>query len=115
MSNKSILASNKFIDWTAKVSDNYSLPSYERKGYTLAFRNEDDNYTKSYEEDLGQEPTDEILESYSLQDVINKYRVSPEYKNIKLAPTGDIFRVRKSTRCFITLGVGLHGANTLHQ
>lgn len=95
MSNKSILASNKFVDWTAKVSDNYSLPAYEKKGYTLAFRNEDDNYTKSYEEDLGQEPTDEIIESYSLQDIIDKYRVSPDYKNIRLAQTGDIYSGKK--------------------
>lgn len=95
MSNKSILASNKFVDWTAKVSDNFSLPSFEKKGYTLAFRNEDDNYTKTYEEDLGQEPTDEIVESYSMQDVIDKYRVSGDYKNIRLAPTGDIYSGKK--------------------
>lgn len=115
MSNKSILASNKFVDWTAKVSDNYSLPAYEKKGYTLAFRNEDDNYTKSYEEDLGQEPTDEIIESYSLQDIINKYRVSPDYKISDWPKPGISIQVRKSTLCSIIQDAVPHGTNIRHQ
>lgn len=91
-SNSDIINSKQYIDWSDKVAEIYSIVAGEERSYSLEYANENNNYTPSKVDDLGQAEIDpSIITCYSYEDMFRKFQVSPNYINVQIAQTRNIY------------------------
>lgn len=93
-SNKSIVSSLEFLDWTAKTSDLYSCTIEAGKKYSLKFKNEPDDYGEKYSDDPDEEP-ENVYSYMTMKEILAKIKQSPGYVLAKHLPTGDVFSGKK--------------------
>lgn len=94
-SNKSILTSSRFFDWTDKISDIYSCSVKEGQSYTLRFQNEPDNYANKYSDEPGEEAVDSVQEWPTMTEVLSAMMLAKDYINVRHTPSGDVYSGKK--------------------
>ncbi|WP_418166702.1 hypothetical protein [Alistipes putredinis] len=91
-SNKDIINDKTFINWSDKVAEIYSIVAGEESGYSLEYANENNNYTPSKVDDLGQAEIDpSIATCYSYEEMFRKFQTSANYINVQIAKTRNIY------------------------
>ena len=91
-SNKDIINDKTFINWSDKVAEIYSIVAGEESGYSLEYANENNNYTPSKVDDLGQAEIDpSIVTCYSYEEMFRKFQTSANYINVQIAKTRNIY------------------------
>lgn len=93
LSNKEVLLDNNVIDWSDKVSDEFSLSVEPSSSYIFGFANdsEENTYTADKENYVSTNDAGSIYECLTINEILNKIRFSKDYVAVKYLATGDMY------------------------
>lgn len=90
--NKDIINDKTYIDWSGKVAEIYSIVAGDESGYSLEYANDNNNYTPSKVDDLGQAEIDpSITTCDNYEEMFRKFQDSSNYINVQIAKTRNIY------------------------
>lgn len=93
LSNKEVLLDDNVIDWSNKVSDEFSLSTEPSSSYTFGFANDSDEntYTADKENYVSNNEGGNIVECLTINEVINTMKNSEDFVAVKYLATGDMY------------------------
>lgn len=95
--NREVLADNTIIDWTDKVSDEYSLSREEESSYSFGYSNDDSENTYTTESESSGTDSGSIVDVGTMLDVIQTIENSSDYVAVRNLATGDMYSGKKMT------------------
>lgn len=95
--NREVLADNTIIDWTDKVSDEYSLSREEESSYSFGYSNDDSKNTYTTESESSGTVSGSIVDVGTMLEVIQTIENSSDYVAVRNLATGDMYSGKKMT------------------
>lgn len=95
--NREVLADNTIIDWTDKVSDEYSLSREEESSYSFGYSNDDSENTYTTESESSGTVSGSIVDVGTMLEVIQTIENSSDYVAVRNLATGDMYSGKKMT------------------
>lgn len=95
--NREVLADNTIIDWTDKVSDEYSLSQEEESSYSFGYSNDDSKNTYTTESESSGTVSGSIVDVGTMLEVIQTIENSSDYVAVRNLATGDMYSGKKMT------------------
>lgn len=93
--NREVLTDNTTIDWSDKVSDDYSLSREEGASYSFGYSNDDNENTYTTESESSETTPGSIIDVETILGVISTIQNSSNYVAVRNLTTGDMYSGKK--------------------